>query len=1097
MATDRRSERNALRGLLIPDTTLVYDSSQSTLTQAGPRAGVPEPSRPTPFVMSTTGTQADGVNYTVELTQGGAPGTGDQSASMVWNTGGQDIGWDQPQAIHGWLSPYWTDSGNDADSPHIAVSRGKLVVCFPLGAFVYSRTLNADGTSFASAVTVTSGRPSGNLTKNACLLSLPSGRLLCFYWRTAVASFSSYPVSVDVGMSYSDDDGATWTEGSQSVLPATLSHNTTGGDPVTFSTLGQLRAAYSNGDIALIASVRLAWTGIGSGASRDGFIQWASSDEGHRFIEISRADFDSSDTHSGAYYDLATLPDGRIVCAWIGMSSTSCPARRAILGGAYSSLLGAEDSRIQLLFGNGKRELEADAATLRVNVGALALCASDDGQIFVYLYYADDAFQLTVFRSQDGGTTWEALGRNSGVDAGFVYYSGNNSNWLTSYCAVWWQGRVALAHKWNSDTATEGSGSIGVALLGGWSNVNQPLLDGFTDSEHRAGWIFSWLPTDLPEDVGWTESGTGTYSLASGRLEVSTTAIQSEEWSKSTGLGDQKLFFRFAVTVVTGTSLGQGVYFGAWEADGGTDYEAQIWLSTSGIQIRDIHGGGALLASASIDCTEGIEVMGSLAGSSIRVFYRSASPTGCRTWARLSGTVTVDSASPRASSGLAFGHGGGFAASAKSRWTELHYAYGDLAGKLEGTDSWDFHAVPKPLSSLPTYVDQGLSIRAANGPGWNTDSWAITPRYDYGITKTEPVQTPSPRAGWRSTTDEDDVYLAFSSGGDGVAHQWGGQLVAFGFFGVNWGVGAIQTRSSGGTWSTLLDFSSSDPGLIQLAYARSGSTLVPTSSTGGNPFFRLNELAGSSIYLESGIVCRIVSNTAGRWSTASGAQRPTITIDASALGALDALSGSSASIVPKDFVVITRVPTTSIRGVRVYVEAGDTAEGHFQIGTLVIGHVEAFADEYSWGRTIDLEPSVERTQLRGGTTRTRALAPPRRRVSFGWAEGVDATSVEGTEPEPDYLTSSSTASSPAVASLGHTPWQAYGLISLLDSGRVPVVYLPQIPLGSTGVDTSTLNRREQMVLAQVVSPVSLEAIQGDEGEDEVIRVANIELEEVV
>lgn len=1093
MASDRRSERSALRGLLVPDTNLLFDETQSTLTQAGPRAGVPEPSRPTPLVLSTTGTQADDTVYTVELTQGGAPGSGDQAASFTWDSGSRSVGWDLPTSIHGWSTPYWVDSSTAAGAPHAAVSGGHLVVVFPVGASVYSRTQDKTTGEWGSLKLVSNGNPSGNLTKNACLLSLPSGRLLCFYWRTAVASFSSYPVSVQIGMSYSDDDGSTWAEGSKAVLPAALSHATTGSDTSTFSVLGQLRAAYSGGDISLIASVRLAWTTIGAGNSRDGFIQWASSDEGHRFIEISRADFDGADTHSGGYYDLATLPDGRIVCAWIGMSTSACPARVAILGGAYSSLLGADDSRLQLYFGNGERAFEADTATLRIEIGALALVCADDGQLFVYLYQGDDAFQLTAFRSQDGGEDWAPMGRGSGSDVGFVYYSGANSAFLTSFCAVWWQGRVALTHQWQSIAAAEAGVCLGVAYLGGWSDVCLPLLEGYTDSEHRAGWIFSYLPTDLPDDIGWTASGTGTVDLALGGLVVETTALQSQLWSKTTGLGDDRVFVRFAVEVPVGASTGQRAYVGLWDANGTVDYHGEIWISASDIKVIDVHGGDVVKSSASVDATDGIEVMASLDGATFRVFYRLKSQVGARVWSRLTGVMTPDAATPRSTSGIAFGHGTG---ECTTRWTELHYSYGEWTGKIQGSSGIDYNPEPRPLPVLPTYLDQGLYLRASQGPGWREDTWTISPRYDHGIAKVEPVMTPSPRAGWRSTTDADDCYIAFSSGGDSQKHQWSGQLVAFAFFGVNWSVGAIQTRSTAGTWSTILDFSASDPGLTQLAYTRNGSTLVPSSSTGGNPFLRLNELAGASIYLASGVVRRIVSNSAGRWSTATGAQRPTITIELDGLEEYTAASGT-ASIVPRDFVVITRVPTTATRGVRVYIEAQDTAEGHFQIGTLVIGHVEVFASEYSWGRTIDLEPSVERTTLRGGVSRTRVLAPPRRRVSFGWEEGVDTTQIEGEEPEPDYLTSSSTASSPAVASLGATPWQIYGLTTYLDSGRVPVVYLPSIPLGSTGADTDTLNRREQLVLAQVVSPVSLEAIQGEEGEDEVYRVATVELEEVV
>ena len=99
--------------------------------------------------------------------------------------------------------------------------------------------------------------------------------------------------------------------------------------------------------------------------------------------------------------------------------------------------------------------------------------------------------------------------------------------------------------------------------------------------------------------------------------------------------------------------------------------------------------------------------------------------------------------------------------------------------------------------------------------------------------------------------------------------------------------------------------------------------------------------------------------------------------------------------------------------------------------------------------------------------------------------------------DPDYILNSADGSAKPVGSPAETPYLMEGLVSVLNPDGGParaVVYLPTIPKAGT---TVTLNRRHQMIAGRVTSPVQIESIQGDEGSDEVWRVASVTIEESV
>ena len=116
---------------------------------------------------------------------------------------------------------------------------------------------------------------------------------------------------------------------------------------------------------------------------------------------------------------------------------------------------------------------------------------------------------------------------------------------------------------------------------------------------------------------------------------------------------------------------------------------------------------------------------------------------------------------------------------------------------------------------------------------------------------------------------------------------------------------------------------------------------------------------------------------------------------------------------------------------------------------------------------------------------------------YAWTDGVDMSQALGSEPTPHWLTTSTTAGSQAAASLGDTPYSMDGLVRLTEGAKVPLVYLPRIPKGSTGNDVVTLNRRHDFIFGRLTSPIRIESVQGDESEDEVVRVAQLKIEELI
>ncbi len=215
MAVDRRSERSALRGLLVPDTGLSFDAAQSTLTQAGPRAGLPIPDRRTTTALVATGEQSTA--FGVEIVRGGSRGTKiDEVSQYAYTQDGVTYGWDMPIVLRGWDRVDYGTFASVGVYPSGLVRVGNSLVAaatscsFATFFFsLYRRSVEAPEWEDVG-LSIYNGTLSPVSTEPrslGCLLLLPSGRLLAYY--ATIAGGGSRWALV---MTYSDDEGATWGE---------------------------------------------------------------------------------------------------------------------------------------------------------------------------------------------------------------------------------------------------------------------------------------------------------------------------------------------------------------------------------------------------------------------------------------------------------------------------------------------------------------------------------------------------------------------------------------------------------------------------------------------------------------------------------------------------------------------------------------------------------------------------------------------------------------------------------------------------------------------------------------------------------------------
>ena len=1083
-----------LRGLLIPEAGTLT-ATYSATSQAGPRAGPVVPDQTTGLLLHASGTldasseAAQGGTMGITTLAGGGVGTG----AIRWAFSGDTLrSWDPPVMLAGWEYIDRSTTASRYRCPHV-IRRAST----GLPAVVATKNTNdvvvnvADNRGKWTSATV----EALTAQTRACLVDLPSGRLLAIYVVSASSS------STQVRMSYSDDDGATWTTGASSALVSSI--------PVASSAVVRIRAVYLAGQISMLIHY------VDGGA--DQVYQYASSDGGCRFVTvgivgvIARGYPDMIVSQGSIFvallrYDAAFTPV--TIQPWVYRLSSASQPLSSIEGVEAATSTGAE------VFGT----YSAGAFT----AGELALLAMDDGTLYVYgVDFAGTGTGEVITRvSINRGATWDQNFRNShaAVNGTVLHYSGVATTAWRDLSVAPERGRAVMAHA-TLGTVTGDYTSLCAAYLGGWTTVGMPA-PGSQEAWEVAGWDDTYVPIDLPDDSGptWTRSFTGaaTETLGSGGVTVSCTGADRGQYLATpvtTAYLADGVLLEAHVLVTSGTASIE-----VRICDGTNGYVVRVDATTTGVDLRDVTAGTSI-GTATVDCTLGVVIriaLGKASGAwntnvgKVRAWVRVEGPyTGGvlnygprqdREWTSIGTSSTVQSTA-LATNRIRWG---AVSLPCTSTWKWFSFSGGrETAGNILSSPAGTPRGHLIPPAGSPVHLVDGLRVHGVDGPTVAGDTWTTTADFSYPIKAINPAISPSPRRVWRSTSDavQQDIIL---TGLDIGARS--GDLYGLFLAGCNWRTATLYRDSTGTNKVCDIDLSA---GMAGMDFVRNRGMVYPVSGAGvGMPFYAgANRLEGATVEWTSTsggspvVVRTVAGNTGGAWiAGATVGSYASTRLELESYDSFDPASGTLTLRMPAGVVLFDALVGTDTLMLRIPAQV--TPDDYMTVGTMIVGRVRLFGRQYSRGRGLTFTPAYELAETRAGTRRARALGPTRRAMEMSWDDGVDTTGLHTPGTAPDYYGLGYTGADglTAIADTGRT---LAGIISQTDGAVLPVVVLPAIRQQSSAPGTTGLQLLDPeahlygRIMTETLRVDSDASVRGQELRDpgEVVQISTVIVEE--
>jgi len=1091
MGTVKDTDR--VQGFIVPDPQIKHETlaaigagtTDSAYTQAGPRAGIPTITTDTDLVLEASGSQ--GADGELEIVCHRAGGPGANEGGFVWrdvaagDSSSQVKGWDGPQIVTGWEPLLWTTSPQGADlrPDVIRLSSGRLlstVSSTVLGVVRIERFDPADGLWTAANLTPKNAG-STYVSTAAALLELPSERVLC-----ALVSNDSNQIDVY----YTDDEGDTWAAAGFRVLEEALT-DSGGTDAIV---INDIRWDYSNGQILLMLGY--------VDPAGDAAAQFASTDLGATF-ELVLAEWIDPTEEPVSINVLGLMGGGFVVVYVARIPAGVADAFSRTIGSALTQILSF--SRVGISTDTGVPD---DVVAWRGEGGP---------EIYALTTKNGTGSIGRPHRSIDGGKSWQGWTQ---VNEAFSLHSGNTfTNRFERWAAAETAGRTALITRFTSQDSYADK-SVAVIWMGGYSSHTAPLVNGSVNLRDRdldfVGWGDGlsrlgglYLPADVPDNVDWPVLGLGSSAInTSAQLAIST-AAQRRDFSRSLAdTGVTAAFFEFAVEIDSGDgdTATDEIAFKISLSGAVLLYSIEVRLSSTGYRLHDSQAGADIGAEVAFDLTTMGRIRGALDIEGNAMLWHARSGH-VRSWTQGRTATSLTFGAGGGPSSVSWGHQTG---TAESRWEMVGYTYcpskwhgiqvGPLASEWSNPDY--LHA--RTWTPEPTGVVDGVRIRAKDGPGYNGDLWTIATAYDHPISAIDWRRASSPSRTWRSKGTATAAHLVWDlEAGDFGNSAMRNHSIAVVIMGANFET-AVLEGWDGAAWQTI-GTATASTGWSSLAYRRRGSRVqVDTgTATQGPLYFWYGFHVGDTFDLGAGEATdrhhRISHNTEGAWDDGS-TKRPTITLARDNLpGALANSATGTGAVWRTSFGVIVHDFTDDYSLIRLRIPSQTTADGYFEIGNVLIGHLAAFGHQYDRGFTRITTSNTESFQRRSGSTRVRKLGPAAREVEISWAQtAVDASTAQTKNPSPDYVVGVTGSSNP-IASTTDTIRLVEGVILESDGPVSPVVYVARVTT-SIGTSQQMIDRRE-FVYGRIETDPQADHVVGDEGLSEVERLNTIRLREIV
>jgi len=1138
--------RDLYRGLLIPDGDLSRIwAAESTVDEAGNRAGIPATSSKTETVLEASGHQTDtGDGETLEVltSRGGYGGPG--GAGFVWRqTAGavqQYRGCDVPGVPSTWENVDYNSSSTfnlNPDLVNITRTDGsdymRVVYEFSSGGNARVATRKRTGDVWGAETIIHTEPSAGSLLLNPSVLTLPTGRLLVFFLVYDTEVVGSYPL-IQLQMKYSDDEGATWVIGSRYALT----------DPLDTSVyeIERVRCAYKDGQILIVMHAKNQTTAL-----EDVLLQFASDDLGTTFIlitEFSGVDEDNA----GGYPDIAVL-DGVFVVAWIRRGVTFQIPTAQRLGSAYEDLI-PTNGVIAVFTG-------FDSASVFGNnfaQGELSLCSDEDGVLYLLVTKNPRTEGICLIaRNLEGaalpggpgsGSGWLGVGKGGSTSPNFGRWwgadyegAGFSAVQPIGYTAEQNRGRLVVVHRYMNRGTQDpiGENSLCFFYLGGFSTVTFPGLELFRTDTERAGLPISWVPFGMPiaaEHGCWIRNNFGFAPLAEGIFSPGRLHLQMPPGGRvhyqitpAEGPGNNQVLFRdgfigrFTYEVAGAPSL-QMLWSRVWSSAAGNTYgQLNINITDTAVTVEDGAVGGVLATIPNAVgqkrqifwAVRGIEVLDNPTGAECAVWWRDWNVNEDRQWEPLyQGPLGITNGGSSS-----FVHWGDreIPTSSDQFWYECHVSCGSQMGGTSGPfvgrqlaqgQANPDDLFPRNYSASPLYVDSDTRIAAIDGPTFEADQWTITARHLQGTENVFASVSPSPAKTWRSKTATPGDIIAFQRNPDGDDAWSANDFYAIHFENVNFKRAQLQVLT-GGVWVNVVNISF----YKQFEFSRNGHSIRPAGDDSNSFYAYYNEFKGLKFEFNpdplfgNPQIATILRNSEGIAYEGTASKPTTLFLDPDTFNSATAPTSGTAHIWFKNMTVLLPGPVSStpFEGIRLQLCQSGTLppEGFFSAGNIIPGPVCVFGWNYSRERNITKTPNVELTTLRDGTRHAYKAGDERRRVRFSWAEGVDVTQLReewGLPLDPDYVKASAAGGPVALRQDG--PLLMWGLLDRIDGPGLPVVYIPKIDFSNAG--SPNFDPRQYArgaIYGRTVTPITLETVVGAEEKTEVYRVNTVTIEEEV
>lgn len=1113
MAT--RHEQTFYRAIGIHDprwTQSNVDEASSTASQDGP-----EPDQPVPDAalnsyaqLESYGTAAAGTTLTVKSVKEGTAVGGAAGGRFCWRpdtTADDNLGWLSFNKMTGWEAILVHDGLGSGTSfprregyqtPHAIRTPDHKVICvyndYIAGEYKCAvRDPLADTWTHYTIIAKSKDTSYGTPT----VLRVPSGRLLCFYRLYELTETTTTYESL--GMSFSDDDGATWIQGGKHIHPIRDT-----------SALWYIRAVYHDGFITLL-TYQGHYVSADLGAS---FTKITDAHDGYFDVGLSNY----ADAPLLTYYqfgDLVALNDGRVVLIKSYVTSGQTQIQRWVKDTPFGKFSDDPAAGTIVQYRSDDTDYSSGTSMYRISQACCA-CVDDAGDVYVLSRGAtgDGERSSIQLAKLDGVTLAVVTGDDDTLSEGLSvpYYlhaadlGRDDGVFLDRWTLVPHKGALLVLTNQRAGNSTFWF-SLYEMRLGGYSNYDWRVQTfGGRRLAAAAGYTTGgllYVPLEVPSTIAaWTSTGTATAEInANAELRTDNTDADSIFWEATGGSVGQPIVCMWRVKSEQ-TSLGAACHVRARIANGTQEYVAVVEVSDTAANLVDEHGTttlGSVTGLSGSDYRDYLFVVESTAlaaGCKAALFYRAI--TGGRWIEAASGSLTDTAGTPSVANSIRWGKKSG-TGTGNTLWRffgvchDVHEWITGIASTGTYTNPGDLIGRPYALNQL--YVDEGTRLASIGSSTYRNDEWTIPTRYEYGYHQLDPTIAGSPSVKWRAV-DAAEQTIIWELDGAGVDARFLSTSI-YCYIGEPNFTTATLEGYDGSAWNVLLTLNTTTD-LQSLAFTRVGAyvTVDTGTSQAAARYVQLDELVNGYVLFDpSGsppYARKILRNSEGIWTDQTN-RRLEIEIDSSDLGSVPT-SGTCEIRAPRVLGVRHNLKT-AYEAYRVKVDAQTTEEGKLQAGVVSVGPIVVLGRDYDYPWSWSIEPNAELTEGADGQRRVQSLGPARRAVELSWPEGWDMSQIQGT-PDPDYILARNAAGYEGIGVRADATILE-GLVRRTEGGRYPVVLIPKMPPAVTVSDQACMTGISEMLYGRTLGGVTRVTINGDDFTDEVVTINAITIEEEV